>query len=199
MRVTREKAAEHRAAIVTAAAELFRERGFDRVNVAEIMKAAGLTHGGFYGHFASKDALAAEACGQSFADAATRLRGRTDIATHLESYLSESNRDRTGCPMAAYVSDIARQDAAVQESFAHGVDTYLGALSDQLEAACTLNRTADERRERSIFLLSAVVGALALSRATQSGAPDLSREILDAVRDQLHAFPGQVVNEPATN
>ena len=194
MRVTKEKAAEHRAAIVTAAARLFRERGFDRVNVAEIMNEAGLTHGAFYGHFASKDALAAEACGQSFADAAKRLKGRTDIATHLENYLSEDHRDRaaTGCPMAAHVSEIAHQDTAVQESFAYGVEDYLAVLSERLEAACTLNRTEDESRRRAIFLLASVIGAVALSRATAKGSPDLSREILDAVRAELHSFPGQI-------
>ena len=91
--------------------------------------------------------------------------------------------------MAAYVSDVAHQDAAVQQSFATGVETYSQTLSDQLEAACTLSRTPQERRERAIFLLSSIVGAMALSRATKSGAPELSQEFLDAVRNQLHAIP----------
>ncbi|WP_247896718.1 TetR/AcrR family transcriptional regulator [Azospirillum argentinense] len=73
MKVSKEKAAENRAAIVKAAGRLFRERGFDKVGVAEITKAAGLTHGGFYGHFASKDALAAEACEAAFAESLGRL------------------------------------------------------------------------------------------------------------------------------
>src|SRR5687768_14918347 len=76
VKVTKEQAAAHRAAIVAAAGRLFRERGFDGVGVAEITRAAGLTHGGFYGHFASKDALAAEACGQAFAESLARLEAR---------------------------------------------------------------------------------------------------------------------------
>jgi len=65
MKVSREQAAENRERIVQVAAKLFRERGFDGVGVADLMKAAGLTHGGFYGHFASKEDLAGEACGRA--------------------------------------------------------------------------------------------------------------------------------------
>ena len=108
MKVTKEQAAAHRAAIVAAAGRLFRERGFAGVGVAEITRAAGLTHGGFYGHFASKDALAAEACGQAFAESLALLQARLDrpdgdLLRYLDSYLSERHRDRRdgGCPMAA--------------------------------------------------------------------------------------------------
>lgn len=93
MKVNKETAAKHRAAIVAEAANLFRERGFDGVGVAEIMQAAGLTHGGFYGHFASKDALAAEASTKAFADGAARVEKDKDLAAYLGRYLSERHRD----------------------------------------------------------------------------------------------------------
>src|SRR4051794_35553442 len=114
MKVTKEKAAQHRAAIVEAAGRLFRVHGFDGVSVAEIMKAAGLTHGGFYGHFASKEALAAEACGHAFATSLSRVQGSEDasgggLEAYVAGYLSERHRDRNdgGCPMAAYATEVA--------------------------------------------------------------------------------------------
>src|SRR4051812_19398836 len=119
MRVSKEKAAQHRAAIVAAAARLFRTRGFDGVGVAEISRAAGLTHGGFYGHFASKDALAGEACEHAFAAGIGRLSESGPLADYIASYLTERHRDRRdgGCPMAALATQIPRQDETVEERF----------------------------------------------------------------------------------
>lgn len=189
VKVTKEKAAEHRAAIVTAATRLFRERGLDGVGVAEITKAAGLTHGGFYGHFASKDALVAEACGQSFANSLKRLPGgeaaRTpDLSAYLDNYLSELHRDRpgAGCPMAAYASDIARQDEAVQSRCAQGVDHFIDGLAERLPAGMP--------RAEAILMLSAMVGGMTLARATATSAPELSAEILESVRAQLTQLVG---------
>ena len=136
MKVTKAKAAENRAAIVAAASRLFRERGFDGVGVAEIMQAAGLTHGGFYGNFASKDALAAEACACSFAQSAARATpgsGATgdDLAAYLDVYLSELHRDHPadGCPVAAYVTEVAHQDDAVQAEFTAGVARLVDCIA----------------------------------------------------------------------
>ena len=184
MKVTKEKAAEHRAAIVKAATRLFRERGLDGVGVAEITKAAGLTHGGFYGHFASRDALVAEACDQSFANSLKRLLGgetatAPDLPTYLEGYLSERHRDRPdrGCPMAAYASDIARQNETVQSRCAQGVDRFIDGFMERLPAGAS--------RAQAILMLSAMVGGMTLARATAKSAPDLSAEILESVRTQL--------------
>jgi TetR/AcrR family transcriptional repressor of nem operon len=186
MKVTKEKAAEHRAAIVKAAARLFREKGFDGVNVAEIMKDAGLTHGGFYGHFASKDALAAEACGLAFASSTERLRTRPDLATLLDAYLSAQHRDHAGngCPMAAYGSDIARQHESVQQRFSDGMEAYLAGLTERL--ADPNGRGGDER-QRAILMLAAAVGGLMLARASAGSSPAVSAEILQTVRDQLRS------------
>lgn len=186
MRVTKEKAAKHRAAIVTAASRLFRQRGFDGVGVAEIMKAAGLTHGGFYGHFASKEALAAEACGEAFVHSMTRLQpGAADILDYLDSYLSELHRDRpdNGCPMAAFADEIARQSAPVQSEFTTGTAQFIDVLVQRLEHF--RGEGTAERRSRAIAILAAMVGGMALARATAGTSPELSAEILASVRAQL--------------
>ena len=194
MRVSKDKAAEHRAAIVAAAGRLFRERGFDGVGVAEITKAAGLTHGGFYGHFPSKDALAAEACDAPFQQSIDRLKGddaSPDGAFHafLDRYLSEIHRDRpgAGCPMAAFVSEAGRQDPVVQARFADGVERYIAAVRERLPEA-----SGDEARQRAraITLVSALVGGMALARATAQADPDFSAEILAALRAELEGMAG---------
>ena len=92
MRVSKETAAAHRGAIVAAAGRLFRAHGVAGVAVAEITRACGLTHGGFYGHFASKEALAAEAIAGAFAEGLARLEAAADLATYVRIYLSRSHR-----------------------------------------------------------------------------------------------------------
>ncbi|MEA2814036.1 MAG: TetR/AcrR family transcriptional regulator, transcriptional repressor for nem operon, partial [Rhodospirillaceae bacterium] len=107
MRVSREKAAENRERIVDAAARLFRDKGFDGVGVDAIMKDAGLTHGGFYGHFASKEALAAEAVACAFGRSAARQSDIDSLGELVSDYLSERHRaDRAnGCAVAALGAD----------------------------------------------------------------------------------------------
>jgi TetR/AcrR family transcriptional regulator, transcriptional repressor for nem operon len=200
LKVTREKAAEHRAAIVEAAGRLFRARGFDGVGVAEITRAAGLTHGGFYGHFASKDALAAEACGQAFAESLALLRTRLDkpggdLLRYVDSYLSERHRDRRdgGCPMAAYGTEVPHQDGAVQDQFAAGVGRFVDAIAERLSAA---EGVASERRRRAITVAAALVGGLTLARATAHSSPEISAEILASLRTQLAELVGPERQSP---
>ncbi|GAA4257383.1 TetR/AcrR family transcriptional regulator [Azospirillum formosense] len=195
MKVTKEKAAENRAAIVKAAGRLFRERGFDKVGVAEITKAAGLTHGGFYGHFASKDALAAEACEAAFAESLDRLpadevSAEGALNAFLTRYLSDRHRDRpdAGCPMAAFAGEVARQDPAVQERFGAGVERFFEAVERRLP-----ERDGEDdsgRRDRAIAIVSALIGGMALARATAPTDPDRSAEILAALRRQLGLLGG---------
>ncbi|MBB3264934.1 TetR/AcrR family transcriptional repressor of nem operon [Azospirillum sp. OGB3] len=190
MKVSKEKAAENRAAIVKAAGRLFRERGFDRVGVAEITKAAGLTHGGFYGHFASKDALAAEACETAFAESLDRLPADAaspegSLDAFLTRYLSDRHRDRpdAGCPMAAFAGEVARQDPAVQERFGAGVERFFAAVEKRLPERSGEGDAG--RRDRAIAIVSALVGGMALARATAPTDPERSAEILAALRRQL--------------
>ncbi|HEY0202450.1 MAG TPA: helix-turn-helix domain-containing protein, partial [Burkholderiaceae bacterium] len=119
MKVSRERMAENRERILDVAARLFRERGFDGIGVADLMQAAGLTHGGFYGHFASKDELAAVACAKAFEQSSERWAKRlANSETNAEAlngfvttYLSTRMRDDLGnsCCAPSLAVDVARQ------------------------------------------------------------------------------------------
>src|SRR6185295_9852408 len=134
MRVTREQAAANRERIVAIASTLFRQHGFEGIGVADIMKAAGLTHGGFYGHFSSKEALAAEACARAFDEkrdeydsAVARSGGDRDTARveFVKRYTGKSHRDAVGlgCPAAAMCGDVARDapKSPLRAAFVAGV------------------------------------------------------------------------------
>lgn len=185
MKVSREQAEKHRAAIVAAASALFRARGLDGVGVAEIMQAAGLTHGGFYGHFASKEALAAEAGAMAFVDGAARVAKDKDLAAYLARYLTERHRDAsgTGCPMAALAAEIGRREAATQAPFAAGMADYAAAIEELLRRSGA--RKGAETRRRALTLMAAVVGGMTLARASAAADADFSAEILAALRAEL--------------
>jgi TetR/AcrR family transcriptional regulator, transcriptional repressor for nem operon len=180
MRVSRERAAENRERIVETAAQLFREKGFDGIGVDAIMKGAGLTHGGFYGHFASKDDLAAEAVTRAFERGAEWQSHFTGVDDFVADYLSERHRaDRAnGCVLAALGADMARQGEAVRRELP-------ACLHAQLDRLARLFRdgSAAHRRKRAITTLAGIVGALTLARAVDD--PVLSKEILAAARDEF--------------
>ncbi|WP_203933627.1 TetR/AcrR family transcriptional regulator [Virgisporangium ochraceum] len=171
-RVSQSQARENRKRIVETAARLFRERGAAGVSVADVMTEAGLTHGGFYKHFASKEALVAEAVGQAFAQQAERLAtaGETREA-FLARYLSPGHRDSPGdgCPTAGFGVDLAHSgaDTPARAVFADGVEAYARLLGGDLAA------------------LSTMVGAIVLARAT--AGTDLSDRILREAHDSLAA------------
>jgi TetR/AcrR family transcriptional repressor of nem operon len=186
MKVSREQAAENRNRIVEVAGELFREKGFDGIGVADLMKAAGLTHGGFYGHFKSKDALAAECCERALAGALEKwtalgegARGDalTAIVTH---YLSERHRDApgSGCVFAALGSDAARQDRSIRRTFSQGLASFIDTI-----ASLSPGRTRASKRKKALSTMSQMVGAVVLARAVDD--PDLSREVLAAAASDL--------------
>lgn len=179
MRVTREKAAENRARIVETAARLFRDKGFDGVGLDAIMKEAGLTHGGFYGHFTSKEDLAAEAVARAVEQGAGWQSRYTNIADFVSDYLSESHfADRAnGCVLAALGGDVARRGGGVRA----GVTSFVRTALEQL--AGLFRGTAAARRRRAITTLAGVVGAMTLARAVED--PGLSDEILSAARQVL--------------
>jgi len=183
MRISKEKAAEHRRAIVEAAGRRFRGRGFDGVAVADVMKEAGFTHGGFYNHFDSKEALAAAAChdeiGRANLGLATELgrKGRP-WERYRDQYLSAEHRDDPahGCPVSALAADVARQPRTVQASFAAGVAAVLDTL------AAHFARSSRDPRRRALREYSEMIGALILSRAVADADPALADEILAASR-----------------
>src|ERR1700732_1564902 len=132
MRVSRQKAAENRERIIDAAGTLFRDKGFCGIGVADIMKAAQLTHGGFYGHFASKDDLVAQASQRAMARAAmnwtnvTAGAPKNPYAALLEHYLSPRHRDDPGhgCAFAALSGEAARCGKPVRSAFARGLELH---------------------------------------------------------------------------
>ena len=183
MRVNREQVTENRQRILEAAAKLFREKGFEGIGVDGIMQEAGMTHGGFYGHFPSKADLAEQACavtlrksaGQWEALASGRPEtGRAEIA---RSYLSKRHRDDpgSGCVIAALGGEVARQPDAVRTAVTEGVEARL----DILERLAT-GRTKAKRREQAIATISGLVGAMVVARLVDE--PHLSNEILTVAR-----------------
>lgn len=186
-RVTRAQAEANHRAIEDAASRLFRERGLDAVSIADVMAATGLTHGGFYGHFPSKNALAASACKSAFEMSAEKWRRRIDRAESpaavrrriADNYLSPKNRDPTAatCPTATLATDVAR---AGQE---HPIrQTYLAGVRQQIETLAALGDSGDPERDRAeaCVQLATMMGALLLARATH-GDP-LAGEIAEAAR-----------------
>jgi TetR/AcrR family transcriptional regulator, transcriptional repressor for nem operon len=178
MRVSREKAAENRKRIVETASRMFRQEGFDRAGIDAIMKAAGLTHGGFYCHFGSKEDLAAEAVISALARSLEKQGRHKTLSGLVRGYLSEQHcANRTnGCALAALGGDIARQSKAVRS----GVTDYIHAQLSQL-VSLIRGGTAASRRRRAITALSGMVGALTIARAVED--PALSSEILETARD----------------
>ncbi|MGO8918956.1 MAG: TetR/AcrR family transcriptional regulator [Stellaceae bacterium] len=178
MRVSREKAAQNRERIVETASRLFREKGFDGVGVDAIMKGAGLTHGGFYGHFGSKDDLAAEALARAFDRGRARQSRFAALGDLVRDYLSERHcADRAnGCAVAALGAEVARQGDGVRR----GLTAHVRAQLDRLTGLVAAGAAAS-RRKRAIATLAGMVGALTLARAVDD--PALSKEILAAARD----------------
>src|SRR6476661_5109904 len=141
MRITKETTAANRERVLEAAARLFREKGVDGIAVAELMQAAGLTHGGFYNHFESKEELAAAAFREAFAAAVNRVerqaaeadrRGRDSAFAHyVGRYLAPETRDAPGtsCPMATLGTDAARHGSELRGAFAEGVRRYIEAFA----------------------------------------------------------------------
>ena len=182
MRVSRKKAAENRDRIVETASRMFREGGFEGVGVDAIMKRAGLTHGGFYGHFGSKDDLAAEAVTRALERGVENLGRYRKLGDLVAEYLSQRHyADRAnGCAIAALGSDMVRQGEGVRRGLTAHVRVQLDRLARLLKEG-----TAARRRKRAIATLAGMIGALTLARAVDD--PALSKEILTAARDAFGA------------
>jgi TetR/AcrR family transcriptional repressor of nem operon len=181
-----DKAASHER-IITAAAARIRRDGIDAMSVSDLMSEAGLTHGGFYRHFRSRDELVEEAVdaalahGARRAEAASSIGGTPAITAIIDGYLSPLHRDKpeTGCAVAALPAEIARSSARARQSYARQVRRYLDLLVD-------LGASSDQESERddALLILSALVGALSMARAVDD--PELSDEILQGTARALH-------------
>jgi TetR/AcrR family transcriptional regulator, transcriptional repressor for nem operon len=170
----KDTAAKHER-IVKEASRLFRERGFENVTVAEVMKAAGLTHGAFYAHFGSKQELeeAAIAYGQALSAGRARSYGATKKGrqAYAERYLSPTHRDHPGegCTMATLGQEVARSTPEVKAAFEKGLEEILSAGGGE--------------RKEAIFQTAALLGGVVLARAVESES--FSEEILKAVRQKI--------------
>jgi TetR/AcrR family transcriptional repressor of nem operon len=193
MRVSREKAAEHRDRIIDAAGALFRAKGFGGIGVADIMKAADLTHGGFYGHFASKEDLVAQASRRAMARAAANWTKLVEAAPDnpyaalLAHYLSPKHRDDPGkgCAFAALGNDAARSGKIVRKAFAEGLAPLIDILAQSISGKSVPNKSKAARRRKAVAAMATLVGALTLARAVE-GTP-LSDETLEAAHRELAA------------
>jgi TetR/AcrR family transcriptional repressor of nem operon len=181
MRKSREEAAQTRKRIVTAAAGEFRKNGIVGTGLNDLMKAAGLTHGGFYKHFQSKDQLVAEASAEAVETMIEFvMKATAGGASVAETYLSTSQRDNpsSSCPLAAIGSELGRSDektrAVATEGFLKLVDITAGQFGKA--------KPADARR-RALVAVSTMIGALTMSRMVTD--PELSAEILEDTKKSL--------------
>ena len=172
--------AETHTRIVSVAAKRFRERGLEGIGVADVMKEAGVTVGGFYKHFGSRDELVVEALATAFKDLDVWEEHTKDMAQLLQNYLAEAHRDapETGCAMGALLGDMTRGSKSARALYTERVKRSLAFTSALLPSG-----PRSDKRGRALLILSALLGAINLSRAVSD--PDLSREILHGVRDQL--------------
>ncbi|MCU0774306.1 MAG: TetR/AcrR family transcriptional regulator [Ideonella sp.] len=183
MRVSREQMAEGHRRIVEGASRLMRERGVDRVSVADAMKEAGLTHGGFYRHFRDKDELVVAALRRAFEEFIEPFERqqlsdspRRAADEYRRLYLSAEHVAHAGrgCPMPALASDVARGSQDVRDGFSNGLRRIVDAMA-------RAQRGSEEQRQRAACReLAMLVGAVVLARASDTATAD---QILDACRD----------------
>lgn len=175
MRFEKGHKAETRKRIIKAASERFRKDGVEAVGIAGLMAEAGLTHGGFYAHFESKEDLLREAMTAALDDTRERLNRATDLEGLVRRYLRPSHRDtpENGCAIAALVAEIARHEPATRDVFSARVEAFLARIEAHLpdlpEAA---------RSQAAIGILGVMLGTLQLSRAVTKKS--LSDSVLES-------------------
>lgn len=182
MKVSRAEAAQNRERIIEVAAKLFRERGFDGIGVADLMKSAGLTHGGFYGHFASKEDLMAQACERALEGSLDAMRrmaerdGGNALSVIASAYLSPLHRDQPGegCVLAALGAEAARHGSPVRSAFTHGVRSLIDILMRLVPG-----KSKRTKREKALATYASMVGALVLARAVDD--TEFAEEVLQSV------------------
>jgi TetR/AcrR family transcriptional regulator, transcriptional repressor for nem operon len=181
MRVTKERAAENRERILTAASRLIRERGISGAGVDALTEAAGMTHGSLYSQFGSKERLVEEALGYALIASGKTTAGAATLDRYIAGYLSPEHRDQLGqgCPLAALVSEMPRQSTGVRETFTAGLRGMLRQLTGRMDAGLKQRK----RDEQGLATLASLVGALVLARAVND--PELSDAILRATKKQL--------------
>ena len=190
MRKSKAEAELTRERIVITAARLFREKGIAQVGIAELMKKSGLTHGGFYKHFPSKEVLVADACGHALDEkrsaltqAAQEAPPGKSLETLVKSYLSPAHRDHPGggCAIAALGGEASRGDPNTQQTMDIGTDKLVELVAAQLDSM-----PPEAARARARGIVAAMIGGLLMARATVDA--DKSASILREVQDFI-LFP----------
>jgi len=172
MKVSATKKAEHRAAILAVAGRLLREKGPSGVGIAEVMAGAGMTHGGFYGHFPSREELNAVAIAHALQQATGYLAKAVSdggLAGFARQYLRKAHLEEVarGCPIAAIATEVPRQSGPIRDAFAKGLRDYLAAgIPEGADRAAALARHCG------------LIGALILARAVADKDRALAEELL---------------------
>lgn len=182
MKVSKKQAQQNREAVVEIAGRLFRERGFDGIGVADLMRSAGLTHGGFYASFGSKEALMAEASQRALEQNVAYWQefneenSQASLPDLMQNYLQQSYLTgcADGCLISALGSEVARKPDVVKQPVTEGVKSIIETIQHLMPAT-----SAEEQRQQAIAAYASSVGALILARAVND--EQLSAEILKAV------------------
>lgn len=188
VKVSKETVEQNRERVIATAARLFRERGIDGIGLVDLMKAAGLTPGGFYRQFKSKDDLALQALKRAYKETSEDISGRIatsddPLETLVRYYVSDYHRDEpgSGCSLTAMATDAARHDdPALRQCFGTIVSNYIGLLTKLVPG-----RSAKTKRDAAIATLAEMIGSVILSRVVAD--PALSSEIIDTVSNDLIA------------
>ncbi len=184
MRVSKEVMADHRTQILDAAAQLFRARGFEGVSVAELMKQAGLTHGGFYGHFSSKEDLIARALERLLLQSTKKWENVMEqadgdpIVAFAKSYLGMAHRSGEGCLFPTLGADLARLPADTRVNFAKPLSSFFESIAKFFRG-----KSHKDRRQASIVAFASLIGAVVLAQAVEDKS--FSNEMLEAVSASL--------------
>lgn len=185
MRVSRAQADANREAVINAASRLFRENGFDGIGLKDLMNGAGLTQGGFYKQFKSKDDLAALAARRAMENvtrrwSSTAASSADPLGAVVDLYLSAGHRDEPGdgCPLVALGGDAARQSAEVRIPFQDGIKAHIQVLEELMPEGGEPGAT-----EKATVALALMVGAVTLSRIVTD--PELSARLLKAAADEV--------------
>jgi TetR/AcrR family transcriptional repressor of nem operon len=187
MRKSKAETAKTRRRIVKVAGAEFAANGISEAALARVMSAAGLTHGGFYRHFASKDQLVLEACSKTLLSLVAGLELLINGKPHgqalpllVNHYVSRAHRDqpRTGCPLAALGSELARRDKKTRKGAMEGFLELSRLIASHLETV-----PFRKRAERSMAIVAAMVGAVTLARIAPD--PRISDSVLIATRDYI--------------
>lgn len=181
--------------IVEVAAQAFKKQGIDATGVAEIMAAAGLTHGAFYRHFASKEALVAEAAADSmdvFVEAAKSAasKGQTSFIKYLRGYMTSEIRDGElgGCPVIQMGSELARFDTSTREGVSNGLKELI-----EIAAKTVQGDSGKSAVDDVTFTLSAMIGAITMSRLVDDDK--LSARVLEITKNRLLKLPPKAAND----